>query len=83
LPELRGLTQIDEPNPKASGTAVRVKRFLAPPFSPKRPSIVRLFLFGRDFGYVVSKVFNDERAAIYRFPLTPQTEPQTLVLWRA
>jgi len=69
--------QIDEPNPKASGTAVRVKRSWALRF-PKAPFDCETLFVWEGFGYVVSKVFNDERAAIYRFPLTPQTEPQTL-----
>jgi hypothetical protein len=69
--------EIDEPDPKASGTSVRVKRSWHLRF-PKAPFDCETLFVWAGFGYVVSKVFNDERAEIYRFPLTPQSEPETL-----
>ncbi len=71
--------QIDEPDPKGSGSSVRVQRSWQLRF-PKAPfDCETLFVWG-GFGYVVSKVFNDEHAEIYRFALIPQNEPQTLEL---
>ncbi len=69
--------EIDEPDPKTSGSTVKVSRswklhFLKAPFDCES-----LFVWD-GFGYVISKVFNDARAEIYRFPLTEQKEPFTL-----
>ncbi len=70
--------QIDEPDPRAatSGSAVVTRswnlRYPAAPFDCES-----LFVWG-DYGYLISKVFNDARAAIYRFSLTQGSEAQTL-----
>lgn len=71
--------QLDEPNPRGDTFGLRVKqswrlRFPAAPFDCES-----LFIW-KDHGYVVSKVFRDARAQIYRFPLAPAKEPVLLEL---
>lgn len=71
--------QLDEPNPRGDTSGVRVKqswrlRFPASPFDCES-----LFIW-KDHGYVVSKVFKDARAQIYRFSLAPSKEPMLLEL---
>lgn len=68
--------RVTEPNPTAGAMALQPDRswrlrFPAAPFDCEG-----LFVW-QDHGYVVSKVFNDARAEIYRFPLSA-TEPVTL-----
>ena len=69
--------EIDEPNPKLSGSTVMVKRSWTLRF-PKAPFDCESLFVWQGFGYVISKVFDDARAEIYRFPLTEQKEPFTL-----
>ena len=69
--------QIDEPNPATSGGFVTVKRSWKLQF-PKMPFDCESLFVWDGFGYVVSKVFNDERAEVYRFPLKDSTAPITL-----
>jgi hypothetical protein len=68
--------QIDEPDPKSSGSVTVTRswqlRFPGTPFDCES-----LFVW-RDQGYVISKVFKDRRAEIYRFPLQAQKEPAVL-----
>ena len=71
--------QIDEPDPKLSGTSVSIRRSWNLRFPGAPFDCESLFIWG-SYGYVISKVFNDARAEIYRFPLTQQTEPFTLEL---
>ena len=71
--------EIDEPDPQKPGTPLVVKRSWQLRF-PKAPFDCETLFVLKDFGYVVSKVFNDARAEIYRFPLTEQKEPFTLEL---
>lgn len=69
--------QIDEPDPKSSGPVVQVKRQWHLLF-PKAPfDCESLFVFN-GYGYVISKVFKDKKAELYRFPLTEQKEPAVL-----
>jgi hypothetical protein len=69
--------QIAEPNPKSAHGLVQVKRGWKLRF-PKAPfDCESLFVF-QTHGYVVSKVFDDARAEIYRFPLADQKEPVVL-----
>ena len=74
---LLAVHRIDEPDPKNSGASVAVTRSWQLRF-PKDPFDCETLFVWKDFGYVVSKVFNDARAEIYRFPLTEQKEPFTL-----
>lgn len=71
--------QLDEPNPGAGArvaltTRTWKLRFPATPFDCES-----LFVW-RGYGYVVSKVFKDARAQIYRFPLTESAAPVVLDL---
>jgi hypothetical protein len=69
--------EIDEPDPKSHGSHVPVKRGWKLRF-PKEPfDCEGLFVYQTN-GYVASKVFNDARAEIYRFPLNDQKEPVVL-----
>jgi hypothetical protein len=71
--------QIDEPDPKHPVGLVKVKRSWQLRFPRKPFDCESLFVWGA-YGYVVSKVFNDAPAEIYRFPLRDQTRPVVLEL---
>jgi hypothetical protein len=71
--------EIDEPDPKGAKAVVKVNRTWQLRF-PKLPFDCESLFVWEGFGYVVSKVFNDAKAEIYRFPLTNQTAPFTLEL---
>src|SRR6266446_4357244 len=69
--------QIDEPDPKSSATSVPATRGWQLLF-PKAPFDCESLFIWQGYGYVISKVFNDQRAGLYRFPLTDQKEPFVL-----
>ena len=69
--------EIDEPDPKNIGATARVKRGWQLRF-PKAPFDCESLFVWKGYGYVISKVFNDAKAEIYRFPLTNQAQPFTL-----
>jgi hypothetical protein len=71
--------EIDEPDPHAGAVPVSVKRMWTLKF-PKTPFDCESLFIWKDYGYVVSKVFDDARAQIFRFPLTAATAPVTLKL---
>ncbi len=71
--------EIDEPDPKAGTTFVPVKRGWQLRF-PVAPFDCESLFIHDGYGYVISKVFNDEHAQIYRFPLTDQKVPFVLEL---
>jgi hypothetical protein len=68
--------EVDEPDPKAAGF-VRVKRAWQLRY-PGRPFDCESLFVWQSHGYIVSKVLNDARAEIYRFPLADAKEPLTL-----
>ena len=68
---------IDEPDPKSSHNSVEIKRGWQLRF-PKKPFDCESLFVWQGYGYVISKVFNDKHAEIYRFPLTEQKEPFVL-----
>jgi hypothetical protein len=69
--------QIEEPDPKSVGGAVRITRGWRLRF-PKAPFDCESLFVCQTNGYVVSKVFNDQPAEIYRFALADATEPMVL-----
>ena len=69
--------QINEPDPKSPSGAVQVTHTWQLRF-PKKPFDCESLFVYQGYGYVISKVFNEEKAAIYRFPLTEQKEPEVL-----
>jgi hypothetical protein len=69
--------QIEEPDPRSAGGAVRITRGWQLRF-PKAPFDCESLFVWQTNGYVVSKVFNDQQAEIYRFPLAEGTEPMAL-----
>ncbi len=71
--------EIDEPDPRAGTSVLRANRGWKLKF-PKEPFDCESLLVWKGYGYVVSKVFNDARAQIFRFPLTEAREPVTLEL---
>lgn len=71
--------QIDEPNPDTDSGAVAVKRKWELKF-PEAPFDCESLFIWKDYGYVVSKVFKDARAQIFRFPLQDTRTPLTLEL---
>lgn len=77
--ELR-VHRVAEPDPKAKAKKGKLKsdqtwrlRFPVAPFDCES-----LFIVGTN-GFVISKVFENAQARIYRFPLTPSKEPVSLV----
>ena len=72
--------QVDEPDPaRIKNGLVMVTRTWSLRF-PRTPFDCESLFVWRDHGYLVSKVFNDMRAEIYRFSLTNQAQAQTLEL---
>lgn len=71
--------QIDEPDPKANVRYIAPKRTWRLRF-PGEPFDCESLVVWQGSGYVISKVFKDARAQIFRFSLTEQKEPATLEL---
>lgn len=71
--------QIDEPDPKSNARVVHPTRTWRLRF-PGEPFDCESLFVWQGNGYVVSKVFNDSRAQIFRFPLTDQKTPAVLEL---
>ncbi|MEY2407412.1 MAG: hypothetical protein QOF48_82 [Verrucomicrobiota bacterium] len=77
-PEL-AVYQIDEPNPAAPGQPVLVGRHWQLHF-PGAPFDCESLFIWQGYGYVISKVFENARAQIFRFPLTESKSPAVLEL---
>lgn len=71
--------RIDEPDPKSNARVVHPTRTWRLRF-PGEPFDCESLFVWQGNGYVVSKVFNDSRAQIFRFPLTDQKSPAVLEL---
>ena len=71
--------EIDEPNPQAGTGSIAPKRAWKLKF-PGAPFDCESLFVWKDQGYVVSKVFNNARAQIFRFPLKETNRPLTLEL---
>lgn len=71
--------QLSEPDPHSAVSRVEVKQSWSLRFPAEIFDCESLFIW-EGYGYVVSKVFKDARAKIYRFPLTPAKEPVVLEL---
>lgn len=71
--------QIDEPDPKSPVAFVQVKRTWRLSFPDRTFDCESLFVWD-GYGYLVSKVLNDARAQIFRFPLVEQKAPAVLEL---
>ena len=71
--------QIDEPDPKGTVRYVAPKRTWRLKF-PGEPFDCESLFVWQGSGYMVSKVFKDARAQIFRFSLSDQKEPATLEL---
>jgi hypothetical protein len=69
--------RLREPNPDKSGKKLKVEQTYRVRF-PKKPFDCESMFVHGGFGYVVSKVFNNRQAELYRFPLREQTEPFVL-----
>jgi hypothetical protein len=75
--ETLAVYQVDEPDPKAGGVFVQVNRGWVLRFSDK-PFDCESFFIWKNHGYLISKVFNDRQAEIYRFPLASATGQETI-----
>jgi len=71
--------EIDEPNPQARTGDVSPKRVWNLKF-PQAPFDCESLFVWKDYGYVVSKVFDKAHAQIFRFPLKDTNAPLTLEL---
>ena len=71
--------EIEEPNPQAGAERISPKRVWNLRF-PGAPFDCESLFVWKDDGYVVSKVFNNARAQIFRFPLKETNRPLTLEL---
>lgn len=65
--------QFAEPDPQKPGTAVTVTRSWQLTF-PNKPFDCESLFIWKEYGYVISKVFKDEQAEIYRFSLATTKE---------
>jgi hypothetical protein len=71
--------EIDEPDPTSGLASVSPKRGWKLKF-PGAPFDCESLFVWKGYGYVISKVFNSERAQVFRFPLEDTKEPLTLEL---
>ena len=71
--------QLDEPDPKQGVNFVQIKRSWRLRYPGKPFNCESLFVW-KGYGYVISKVLDDARAQIFRFPLSDTKEPLTLEL---
>ena len=71
--------EIAEPDPGATPGAVAVKRTWRLKF-PGKPFNCESFFIWKHYGYVISKVFGDAPAQVFRFPLKDADDPVTLEL---
>jgi hypothetical protein len=71
--------EIDEPDPNAGAGPVSVKRGWTLKF-PEAPFDCESLFIWKEYGYVVSKVFGNTHAQVFRFPLKDATAPLTLEL---
>src|SRR6266550_166396 len=71
--------EIEEPNPQAGTGDVSPKHAWNLKF-PKAPFDCESLFVWKDYGYVVSKVFDKARAEIFRFPLRDTNAPLRLEL---
>jgi len=71
--------QVDEPDPKSDARVVHPTRTWRLRFADQPFDCESLFIW-QGSGYLVSKVFKDSRAQIFRFPLADQKAPATLEL---
>jgi hypothetical protein len=71
--------EIEEPNPQTGAERISQKRVWNLRF-PGAPFDCESLLVWKDYGYVVSKVFNNARAQIFRFPLKKTNRPLTFEL---
>lgn len=71
--------EIEEPNPRAGAQRISPRRVWNLRF-PGAPFDCESLFVWKDDGYVVSKVFNNARAQIFRFPLKETNRPLTLEL---
>ena len=69
--------QIDEPHPRDSGKRILVNKTWLLLF-PKKPFDCESLFIWKGRGYVISKVFKDQFAEIYSFPLVEQKESLVL-----
>ena len=71
--------EIEEPNPQAGAERISPKRVWNLKL-PGAPFDCESLFIWKDYGYVVSKVFDNARAQIFRFPLKETYQPLTLEL---
>jgi hypothetical protein len=71
--------EIDEPNPQAGAGPISLKRAWKLKF-PQAPFDCESLFVWKDHGYVISKVFDNAHAQIFRFPLKETNHPLTLEL---
>lgn len=69
--------EIDEPDPKSSRTLASVNRGWQLRF-PKKPFDCEALFVWQGHGYLISKVFNDKKADLYKFPLDDKKGPHKL-----
>jgi hypothetical protein len=71
--------EIDEPDPTSDTGSISPKRGWTLKF-PGAPFDCESLFIWKDYAYVISKLFNNERAQVFRFPLEKAGEPLTLEL---
>ena len=71
--------EIDEPDPTSGIGSISPKRGWTLKF-PGTPFDCESLFIWKNYGYVISKVFDNGRAQVFRFPLETTSEPLTLEL---
>lgn len=69
--------EVDEPDPKSGRSLASINRGWQLRF-PKKPFDCEALFVWHGQGYVISKVFNDKKADLYRFSLSVSKTPQVL-----
>ncbi len=69
--------QVEEPDPKETGRTLRPRRTWTLRF-PGRPFNCESLFVRRDWGYLISKVGDNQQAEVYRFPLAPAADALVL-----
>ena len=77
--DMLAVYEIDEPDPTLGTGSVSPKRGWKLKF-PNAPFDCESLFIWKDYGYVISKVFDHARAQVFRFPLATTDQPLTLEL---
>lgn len=76
-PRELGVFKIDEPDPRSDSSKLKVKQRWILRY-PEEPFDAESLFVWRQWGYVISKLSQNQPAMLYRFSLAPQSKPAVL-----